>query len=116
MVGSGMAKRFGFIMESKISVWAKHNKRAYGEDSIINHLVTLWVLMEENCLLLRTFQESFWYGTSWASLEAHATTQQSKWTYPCNWIYDKGIYCVYMSDEMFNFFNGTNGVMQWCPF
>ena len=48
MVGSLMAKLFGCIMESKISVWAeKSGKRAYGQagfrkhHSTIDHLVTL---------------------------------------------------------------------------
>ena len=53
MVGSLIAKLFGCIMESKISVWAEKNgKRAYGQagfrkhHSTIDHFVTLRELME----------------------------------------------------------------------
>ena len=73
MVGSLMAKLFGCIMESKISVWAvKNGKRAYRQagfrkhHNTIDHLVTLRVLMEESrlrgkdfILLLCRLQESF---------------------------------------------------------
>ena len=60
MVGSFMAKLFGCIMESKISVWVeKKGKSSYGQvgfqkhHSTINHLVTLQVLMEESRLRVK---------------------------------------------------------------
>ena len=45
------------MMEPKVSAWSKKNsKRAYRHSgfqkqySTVDHLVTLWVLMEETCL------------------------------------------------------------------
>ena len=130
MVGSLMAKLFGCIMESKISVWAEKNgKRAYGQagfrkhHSTIDHLVTLRVLMEESRLRGKglyccfvDFKKAFDMVPRehlWRRMEELEVP--SEYMLAISRIYEKVICCVRMRDRLSDVFTSTIGVKQGFP-
>ena len=131
MVGSLMAKLFGCVIESKLSVWAENNgKRAYGQarfrkgHNTIDHLVTLRVLVEESCLkgkglyccLDVDFKKAFNMvprDKLWRRMEELGVP--SEYMVAISRIYEKVICHVRMGEGLSDSFTSTIGVKQGCP-
>ena len=127
VVDSLMTKRFGYIMESKLSAWVvKNGRRAYCQanvrkhNSIIHHLVTLQVLMEENCFRskgLGCYFIDFNKALDMISCDHLQRNSEelgvpSEYMFVLSGIYYQVISCVCMGDEISNFFNTTIDVKQ----